>query len=90
MVVRRGKHIEVSEGINVVSNTKCTIKTLKPEKKKKIKREIKILLRMASNQTIQVENLKQLIRNWFTDMLQVLEAYGESYNRIDDFIQCVS
>ena len=40
---------------------------------------------MASNQTIHVENLKQLIRNWFTEMLQVLEAYGDSYN-IDDFI----
>ena len=31
------------EAINVVNNEKCVVKTLKPVKKKKIKREIKIL-----------------------------------------------
>lgn len=40
----RGKYSEVFEGINVSSdNSKCVIKILKPVKKKKIKREIKIL-----------------------------------------------
>jgi len=39
----RGKYSEVFEAINVVSNEKCVVKTLKPVKKKKIKREIKIL-----------------------------------------------
>lgn len=39
----RGKYSEVFEGINVVTNEKCVIKILKPVKKKKIKREIKIL-----------------------------------------------
>ncbi|KAL3307815.1 hypothetical protein Ciccas_013661, partial [Cichlidogyrus casuarinus] len=39
----RGKYSEVFEGINVVNNQKCVIKVLKPVKKKKIKREIKIL-----------------------------------------------
>ena len=40
---------------------------------------------MASNQTNQVENLKELINDWFTEMLEVLEAYGESHH-IADFI----
>ena len=42
---------------------------------------------MASNQTNQAENLKQLIRNWCTAMLQVhesfLEAYKDNYNHGD-------
>jgi casein kinase II subunit alpha len=33
----------VFEGINVANNEKCVVKVLKPVKKKKIKREIKIL-----------------------------------------------
>nr|GMC66315.1 casein kinase II subunit alpha-2 [Ipomoea batatas] len=41
--VGRGKYSEVYEGISVSSNEKCIIKILKPVKKKKIKREIKIL-----------------------------------------------
>ncbi|XP_053402301.1 uncharacterized protein LOC128557839 [Mercenaria mercenaria] len=39
----RGKYSEVFEAINVTNNEKCVIKILKPVKKKKIKREIKIL-----------------------------------------------
>jgi len=39
----RGKYSEVFEGINVTNNDKVVIKILKPVKKKKIKREIKIL-----------------------------------------------
>jgi len=41
--VGRGKYSEVFEGVNTKDNTKCIIKMLKPVKKKKIKREIKIL-----------------------------------------------
>jgi len=41
--VGRGKYSEVFEGINIMDNSKCIIKILKPVKKKKIKREIKIL-----------------------------------------------
>lgn len=41
--IGRGKYSEVFEGVNVANNTKCVIKILKPVKKKKIKREIKIL-----------------------------------------------
>jgi casein kinase II subunit alpha len=39
----RGKYSEVFEGIKVSTDEKCVIKILKPVKKKKIKREIKIL-----------------------------------------------
>lgn len=41
--VGRGKYSEVFEGMSTESNEKCIIKILKPVKKKKIKREIKIL-----------------------------------------------
>ena len=43
--IGRGKYSEVFSGMNVApgQNTKCVIKILKPVKKKKIKREIKIL-----------------------------------------------
>uniref|UniRef100_A0AC35U3M1 Protein kinase domain-containing protein n=1 Tax=Rhabditophanes sp. KR3021 TaxID=114890 RepID=A0AC35U3M1_9BILA len=39
----RGKYSEVFEGVKLPNNDKCVIKILKPVKKKKIKREIKIL-----------------------------------------------
>ncbi|BAM81769.1 casein kinase II, alpha subunit [Cyanidioschyzon merolae strain 10D] len=41
--VGRGKYSDVFEGINVVNGDRVVIKILKPVKKKKIKREIKIL-----------------------------------------------
>lgn len=41
--VGRGKYSEVFEGANILTGEKCVIKVLKPVKKKKIKREIKIL-----------------------------------------------
>eukprot|EP00913_Durusdinium_trenchii_P024144 g22671.t1 len=41
--IGRGKYSEVFTGFHVPTNKKCVIKILKPVKKKKIKREIKIL-----------------------------------------------
>jgi len=41
--VGRGKYSDVFEGMNMQLNEKCIIKVLKPVKKKKIRREIKIL-----------------------------------------------
>lgn len=46
------QYSEVFEGVNVVSEEKCVIKVLKPVKKKKIKREIKILQNLAGGQNI--------------------------------------
>merc|ERR1712086_573988 len=39
----RGKYSEVFEGVNANNEEKCVVKILKPVKKRKIKREIKIL-----------------------------------------------
>jgi len=50
--VGRGKYSEVFEGINVTNNTKVIIKILKPVKKKKIKREIKILQNLRGGTNI--------------------------------------
>ena len=41
--IGRGKYSEVFEGVILGSEEKCVVKVLKPVKKKKIKREIKIL-----------------------------------------------
>jgi len=41
--IGRGKYSEVFDGLNIVNNQRCIIKILKPIKKAKIKREIKIL-----------------------------------------------
>ncbi|CAI9777171.1 unnamed protein product [Fraxinus pennsylvanica] len=50
--VGRGKYSEVFEGINITNNEKCIIKILKPVKKKKIKREIKILQNLCGDYDI--------------------------------------
>jgi casein kinase II subunit alpha len=50
--VGRGKYSEVFEGVNVVNEEKCIIKVLKPVKKKKIKREIKILQNLAGGPNV--------------------------------------
>jgi len=50
--VGRGKYSEVFEGVNVVNYQKCVIKVLKPVKKKKIKREIKILQNLSGGPNI--------------------------------------
>ncbi|KAI8802334.1 CMGC/CK2 protein kinase [Cladochytrium replicatum] len=50
--VGRGKYSEVFEGINIISNEKCIIKVLKPVKKKKIKREIKILQNLSGGPNV--------------------------------------
>ena len=35
---------------------------------------------MASNQTNKIEDLKEVINGGITEIVEVLEAYGESYN----------
>ncbi len=50
--IGRGKYSEVFAGMNCVNNTKCVIKILKPVKKKKIKREIKILQNLCGGKNI--------------------------------------
>lgn len=48
----RGKYSEVFESINITNNEKCVVKILKPVKKKKIKREIKILENLRNGPNI--------------------------------------
>jgi len=48
----RGKYSEVFEGINIANHQKCVIKVLKPVKKKKIKREIKILQNLSGGPNV--------------------------------------
>ncbi|KAI9310281.1 casein kinase II alpha subunit [Dichotomocladium elegans] len=50
--IGRGKYSEVFEGINSLNGQKCVIKVLKPVKKKKIKREIKILQNLTGGPNI--------------------------------------
>ncbi|KAK8938113.1 Casein kinase II subunit alpha [Platanthera guangdongensis] len=50
--VGRGKYSEVFEGVNVSNNDRCIIKILKPVKKKKIKREIKILQNLCGGPNV--------------------------------------
>ncbi|KAG8373855.1 hypothetical protein BUALT_Bualt11G0068600 [Buddleja alternifolia] len=50
--VGRGKYSEVFEGVHTTNNEKCVIKILKPVKKKKIKREIKILQNLCGGPNI--------------------------------------
>lgn len=50
--VGRGKYSEVFQGVNVSNDQRCIIKVLKPVKKKKIKREIKILQNLAGGPNV--------------------------------------
>jgi len=50
--IGRGKYSEVFEAINITNDQKCVIKVLKPVKKKKIKREIKILQNLTGGPNI--------------------------------------
>ncbi|KAL1927724.1 hypothetical protein VTP01DRAFT_3545 [Rhizomucor pusillus] len=50
--IGRGKYSEVFEGLNILNGEKCVIKVLKPVKKKKIKREIKILQNLTGGPNI--------------------------------------
>jgi casein kinase II subunit alpha len=50
--VGRGKYSEVFESVNTVNNKSCTVKILKPIRKSKIKREVKILQNLAGGPNI--------------------------------------
>jgi casein kinase II subunit alpha len=70
----RGKYSEVFEGINVVNYQKCVIKVLKPVKKKKIKREIKILQNLSGGPNIvallDVVRDNQVTERWMGDWVE--------------------
>ncbi|XP_035678411.1 casein kinase II subunit alpha isoform X2 [Branchiostoma floridae] len=77
----RGKYSEVFEGINITNNEKCVIKILKPVKKKKIKREIKILenLRGGTNIITLLAVVKDpVIPRKFLSVVSAISLFTES------------
>jgi casein kinase II subunit alpha len=69
----RGKYSEVFEGMIVRSGEKCVIKVLKPVKKKKIRREIKILQNLRSGPNI--IQLYDVVRDLQTDTPALIQEY---------------
>ncbi|KAF8404913.1 hypothetical protein HHK36_009808 [Tetracentron sinense] len=74
--VGRGKYSEVFEGINVTSNERCIIKILKPVKKKKIKREIKILQNLCGGPN--VVKLLDIVRDQHSKTPSLIFEYVNS------------
>ncbi|CAI6282872.1 unnamed protein product [Periconia digitata] len=87
--IGRGKYSEVFEGINVVNYQKCVIKVLKPVKKKKIKREIKILQNLSGGPNI--VSLLDVVRDnqvsdgsdWVGDWSKTPSLIFEAVNNTD-------
>lgn len=59
--IGRGKYSEVFEGINVVNGARVVVKVLKPVKRKKIKREIKILQNLTGG--VNIVRLLDVVRD---------------------------
>jgi casein kinase II subunit alpha len=76
--IGRGKYSEVFAGMNVANNSKCVIKILKPVKKKKIKREIKILQNLCGG-----KNIIQLLDVVFDSQSKTPSLIFEHINNTD-------
>jgi len=76
--IGRGKYSEVFEGIDVEKNQKCVIKILKPIRKNKIKREIKILQNLSGGPNI--VKLLDIVRDPASKTTSLI---FESVNNID-------
>jgi len=59
----KGKYSDVFEGINGLTDERCVIKVLKPVKKRKIKREIKILQNLSSGSGSNIIALLDVVRD---------------------------
>ena len=85
----RGKYSEVYEGINVNNDNKVVIKILKPVKKKKIKREIKILQNLSGGPNI--VKLLDVVRDPSSKTPSLIFEYLENqefktlYPKLNDF-----
>ncbi|XP_061545148.1 casein kinase II subunit alpha isoform X6 [Phycodurus eques] len=78
----RGKYSEVFEAINITNNEKIVVKILKPVKKKKIKREIKILenLRGGPNIISLIDIVKDPVLRLIDWGLAEFYHPGQEYN----------
>ncbi|KAL9274030.1 Casein kinase II subunit alpha-2-like protein [Drosera capensis] len=74
--IGRGKYSEVFEGINVNTNERCVIKILKPVKKKKIKREIKILQNLCGG--LNIVKLLDIVRDQHSKTPSLIFEYVNS------------
>ncbi|XP_032833373.2 casein kinase II subunit alpha-like [Petromyzon marinus] len=85
----RGKYSEVFEAINITSNEKVVVKILKPVKKKKIKREIKILenLRGGPNIISLVDIVKDPVSRTPALVFEFINNtdYKQLYQTLSDF-----
>ena len=71
--IGRGKYSEVYEGINSATNERIVIKILKPVKKTKIRREIKILQTLKSG--VNIINLIDIVRDPMTKTPALIMEY---------------
>uniref|UniRef100_A0A8C9THI6 non-specific serine/threonine protein kinase n=1 Tax=Scleropages formosus TaxID=113540 RepID=A0A8C9THI6_SCLFO len=85
----RGKYSEVFEAINITNNEKVVIKILKPVKKKKIKREIKILenLRGGTNIIRLVDTVKDPVSRTPALVFECINNtdFKELYQKLTDY-----
>uniref|UniRef100_A0A673C3V5 non-specific serine/threonine protein kinase n=1 Tax=Sphaeramia orbicularis TaxID=375764 RepID=A0A673C3V5_9TELE len=85
----RGKYSEVFEAINVTNNEKVVVKILKPVKKKKIKREIKILenLRGGTNIIRLVDTVKDPVSRTPALVFECINNtdFKELYQKLTDY-----
>ncbi|XP_043981268.1 casein kinase II subunit alpha' isoform X2 [Gambusia affinis] len=85
----RGKYSEVFEAINITNNEKVVVKILKPVKKKKIKREIKILenLRGGTNIIRLVDTVKDPVSRTPALVFESINNtdFKELYQKLTDY-----
>ena len=74
--IGRGKYSEVYEGINTLNNERIVIKILKPVKKTKIRREIKILQTLKGG--INIINLIDVVRDPMTKTPALIMEYVDT------------
>ncbi|KAG0467173.1 hypothetical protein HPP92_018753 [Vanilla planifolia] len=91
--VGRGKYSEVFEGVHCTDNQPCIIKILKPVKKKKIKREIKILQNLCGGPNIvklldivrdQQSKTPSLVFDLNVDDLDFSKYVEDDYNTMEE------
>ena len=81
--------VQVFEGVHIVNDDKCIIKVLKPVKKKKIKREIKILQNLAGGPNVVA--LLDVVRDPSSKIPSLVTEYVHNtdfkvlYPRFDDY-----